>query len=186
MNTEDLNPKMDRNAISRTFRDFILEAPAEELPELSKAFGESSETLVEKGMSARECAFKEVQRLNRGETNLSTLRHGFTALLQLLCRRDGLDQQDLAQSARVDVDEICRIEADVHYTPSPRTIYQLEKVFNLPSGIFAKLAGVIRVSDEAVEKEVLEFATNAKSIGKLTAEERKLLNRFVKFLVERG
>jgi transcriptional regulator with XRE-family HTH domain len=186
MNNDDQNPKIDCNAISRAFRDFILEAPAEELPELSKAFGESSEALIEKAMGARKCALDEVRRIKREETDPSTLRHGFSTLLQLLCRRDGIDQQDLARSARVDVDEICRIETDIHHTPSPRTIYQLEKVFNLPSGIFAKLAGIIRFSNEAVEKEVLEFATNAKSIGKLTAEERKLLNSFVQFLAKRG
>jgi DNA-binding XRE family transcriptional regulator len=179
MNTNDRTPKIDRNAISRVLREFILEAPAEELPELSKACGESSEALLEKAMSARKCAFEQVQRANPERSSSSALRYGFRTLLQMLRRRDGLDERGLAQSANVDIDEICRIEVDDQYTPSPRTIYQLEKVFDLPSGILAKLAGVIRMSNEGVEREVLEFATNAKSMGKLNAEERKLLNQFV-------
>jgi hypothetical protein len=185
MNTNDRSPKIDRNAISRVLREFILEAPAEELPELSKAYGESSEALIEKAMSARKCAFEQVQQANAEESGSSALRCGFRTLLQMLCRRDGLDDRDLAHSANVDIEEICRIEVDDQYTPSPRTIYQLERVFNLPSGILAKLAGVIRMSNEAVEREVLEFATNAKSMGKLNAEEKKLLNRFVQFLAKR-
>jgi transcriptional regulator with XRE-family HTH domain len=192
----DPKPKMNCNDISRAFRDFILEAPDEELPELSEAFGESSEALLKKGKSARDRALSGMRQDGLQETGdsnqarqqvgIGALRHGFKTVLQLLCRRDGLDEQDLARSAKVDVNEICRIEADPNYMPSPRTIFQLEQVFRLPVGILAKLSGVVRFSDEAVEKEVLEFATSAKSIGKLTSEERKLLNSFVKFLADRG
>lgn len=186
MNTNDRPPKNDRTAISRVLREFILEAPAEELPELSKAGGESSEALRQKGLSARKWAFDQLQQANAEQSSPLVLRHGFRTLLQMLRRRDGLDERDLAESAKIDINEIFRIEVDDQYTPSPRTIYQLEKVFELPSGILAKLAGVIRMSNEAVEREVLEFATNAKSIGKLNAEERKLLNHFVQFLAKRG
>src|SRR5260370_159050 len=121
MNTNDRPPKNDRIAISRVLREFILEAPAEELPELSKACGESSEALRQKGLSARKWAFEQVQEANV-EQSPSALRHGFRALLQMLCRRDGLDQRDLAQSASIDIDEICRMEVDDGYTPNPRTI----------------------------------------------------------------
>jgi hypothetical protein len=35
-----------------------------------------------------------------------------------------------------------------------------------------------------MEERVMEFAANAKSMGKLSREERQLLNSFVKFLTE--
>ncbi len=114
------------------------------------------------------------------------LHKGLNSLLTMLRRRDNLDEAELASKANVDEAEIRRIEYDAAYLPSPRTIYNLEKAFSLPSGVLAKLSGAIMQQPLGMEERVLEFAANAKQMGKLSKEERHLLNAFLKFLAEQS
>jgi hypothetical protein len=50
--------------------------------------------------------------------------------------------------------------------------------------VLAKLSGAFIQRSPLLEEKVLEFAANAKSMGRLTNDERELLNAFVKFLTE--
>ena len=167
----------------RTMREMLLEAPPEEIEELAREAGFDSKSLAQTGRKLVESALHQAKCGGDGE-NILPLHKALNSLLVMLRRRDGLDENELAEKADVSAEEIRRIEYDPAYQPSPRTIYKLEKVFNLPSGVLAKLSGAIKHHSPQLEERGLEFAANAKSIGKLTREEHQLLSAFVKFLTE--
>ena len=101
----------------------------------------------------------------------------------MLRRREQLSADELAQEARVNASELRRIELDPTFDPNPRTIFQLEQYFKLSSRSLVVLSGAVHVDDD-VREEVVRFAAKSEDISGLTKKQRKLLNRFVKFLRE--
>ncbi len=172
-------------AIFRTMREILLEAPPGELSEIAKEAGLEAQQLAHTSRQLVEHAIKQSKQASVNEM-LLPLHKGLNLLLIMLRRRDGLDEDELARKANIDSQEIRRIEYDPEYLPSPRTIYKLEQAFSLPAGVLAKLSGAVKHRSPDLEERVLEFAANAKSIGRLTREEKQLLNQFVRFLTEQG
>jgi transcriptional regulator with XRE-family HTH domain len=185
-----MNQKKDR-AISRdhfhrTMRDLLLEAPPEELRDLAEEAGLDINELAKSGQSVVERAIQQNRQGSTQPENVVVLHKGLNTLLALLRRRDGLDESKLAEEADVDEVEIRRIEAQPGFVPTPRTIFKLEKQFGLPSGVLAKLSGAVKHHSPDLEEKALAFAANSRAIGKLTREEKKMLNEFIKFLTEKG
>jgi transcriptional regulator with XRE-family HTH domain len=174
----------DTDAISRAMREMLLEAPAAEFDALARELGLDTRDLSNTGRSVVSAAIAQHKQGRAKEANVILLHKGLNSLLIMLRRRDNLDETELALKANVDESEIRRIEFDSSYLPNPRTIYNLEKTFSLPSGVLAKLSGAIVHHSPVMEERVSEFAANAKSMGKLSKEEKQLLNAFVKFLTE--
>lgn len=179
------NTAMNTDDIFRTMREMLMEAPGEELAELAREADLDVTKLTKASREMTSLALRERKLINTKADSSILLHKGLNSLLVMLRRRDGLDEDELALKAGIDEAEIRRIEYDSEYMPSPRTIYKLEQAFALPGGVLAKLSGAIKHQSPALEERVLEFAANAKSIGKLTKAERELLNAFVKFLTDR-
>lgn len=175
-----------REHISRTMREMVLEASPEEVKDLVRDAGLDAQQLAKTGRSIAERALREYRQSLTQTENTSALYKSLHYLLVMLRRRDNLDEAELAQKAQIDESEVRRIELEPGYIPSPRTIYKLENQFSLPSGVLGKLTGAIKHHSPVFEERALEFAANAKSIGKLTREERQLLNEFIKFIKEKG
>jgi len=175
------NNNIKAEDILRAMRDMLIEASPEEVAELAREAGFNSKQLSQ---ASRRVVDQVTNQSNQGTTseNIILLHRGLSSLMVMLRRRDGLDEDELAQRANVDENEIRRIEYDPNYLPSPRTIYKLEQAFSLPGGVLAKLSGAIKHRSSELEERVQEFAANAKTIGKLTRAERDLLNAFVRFL----
>jgi transcriptional regulator with XRE-family HTH domain len=175
-------------SVSRALRDAILDADSDSLSETLSEFNIDAGELAATGKAAAKKALESVSESvdEVGETDASSesdgLHEALGVLLQLLRRRDNLSEEELADLAEVDPAEIRRIEFDRSYTPAPRTIYQLELTFKLPRKTLVKLSGLTRSHSADFKGEVLRFAAHSKSIQKITREERKLLNEFVKFL----
>ncbi len=185
-----MNQKKDRAITNehfhRTVRDLLSEAPPEEFRELAKEAGLDVDELAKCGKSIVERAIQQHRKNNSQPDNVIVLHKGLNTFLVLLRRRDGLDESQLAAKADVDEEEIRSIESQPGFVPNPRTIFKLEKQFDLPTGVLAKLCGAVKHNSPVLEERALAFAANSKSIGKLTREEKKLLNEFIKFLTERG
>jgi transcriptional regulator with XRE-family HTH domain len=173
--------------MSRAVRDCVIDSPAGELEMILTEAGVDAAELLKSGRAAvaRALAVSNAHSLqtDAGEEG-SDVRQGLSALLVMLRRRDGLSEDELAVRARVDAAEVRRIEYDPSYTPQPRTIYQIEQFFKLPKRSLVRLAGIQRQQPPELRDEVLRFAANSKSIQKLSREETKLLNQFVRFLGE--
>lgn len=177
---------ISREHFYRTMRDVLLEAPAEELRELARGAGLNADELAKEGRNIVEQAIQQNRRDTSQPENLIVLHKGLNTLLVMLRRRDGLDETKLAEKADVDEAEIRRIECQPGFIPHPRTIFKLEKQFGLPSGVLAKLSGAVKHNSPVLEEKAMAFAAHAQSIGKLTRDEKKLLNEFIKFLTEKG
>lgn len=173
---------VDDAMLRDTLADIVLEASKEELVE---ALGE--EEFVAEAERGRDLVLQALQKAGFGavaEDTALQLHQGLGTMLKLLKRRDGLSDAKLAEEARIDEEELRRITLDPIYEPSPRTIYRLEQFFDLPKRSIAILAGAVKVEDSAFTHDVVQFAAKSASIGRLTREERRHLNQFVKLLGE--
>lgn len=169
------------NATFRAMRELVIAADPESLTAAIQDAGIDPMDLARTGRAVVERALAHAAD-QTAPTEGSDLHEGLSALLQLLRRRDNLSYEQLAQRARVDPEEVKSIETDSTYTVRPRTIYQLEHFFKLPKRSLAKLAGMTRNQSSDFLEEVMRFAAHSKTMYKLTRDETRILNAFVKFL----
>jgi HTH-type transcriptional regulator, competence development regulator len=169
--------KHNRTKMNRVLRDMLLEASELELREALHGGPGDFDALAARGRAAAQRALASTE----DTADVQDLHRGLGALLQMLRRRDRVSVDQLAAQARVDADELRRIEVDAPFEPNPRTIYQLEQYFKLPARSLVILSGAVRV-DSDVRAEAVRFAASSKNMAELNRDERKLLNRFVKFL----
>lgn len=192
-----MNPKSRKIAegvraqnASRAIRDFILDASEDELREAFAAEGESVEAAAARSKAVIDRAFERVSsRDTKSPRDLQEtfdLHRGLGALIQLLRRRERLSDVDLAEKAGVGVEEIRKIESELTFIPEPRTIYQLEHFFKLPRRSLVLLSGSMRAQKADLREAAVRFAAHSKSIGKLTRDEKALLNQFVAFLKDKA
>ena len=171
--------KQNWSKMNRALRDCLLEASEDELREALAGTGQDFDSLAARGrLAAQEALAKPADA-----ADVQDLHRGLGTILQMLRRRDGLSVDKLAQEARVNASELRRIERDPMFDPNPRTIFQLEQHFKLPSRSLVLLSGAVHVADD-VRDEAVRFAARSEDISRLTRGQRKLLNRFVKFLRE--
>jgi len=111
-----------------------------------------------------------------------TLRYAFQIVLQDLRRARGLTVDDLAQQSGIDRNEIVNMERNNGYQPPPRTLHNLSQFYGIPTRRLAALVGVIQEVPPDIRQSASRFAAQSESFAKLTREERKVLDEFVKFL----
>ncbi|WP_457108660.1 helix-turn-helix domain-containing protein [Methylobacterium sp. P5_C11] len=114
------------------------------------------------------------------------LKVAFGVLVRQLRRRDGVTIYELSQRARVDEDEVRKIEHDPSHKPRPRTVHQLAAVFKVPERAMMKLSGATITHDAALQDEAFKFAARSDDMSKLSSAEQKALRDFIKFLAQHG
>lgn len=114
------------------------------------------------------------------------LTEAFGVLVRQLRRRQQWTVDQLAQKARVDIEDLRAIERDPHYRPRPRVVHQLAGVFKIPERPLMKLSGATVTHDQDFEEEAMRFAAKSDDLSKLTREEQKALNDYVKYLAEQA
>jgi len=92
----------------------------------------------------------------------------------------GIDQ--FAEKSGIDRGDVIAMERHPGYKPSPLVIHRLSKFYDIPQKNLAFLAGAIKDLPPEIEAEASRFAAQSESFSKLTEEERKTLDEFVKFL----
>jgi len=119
------------------------------------------------------------------ETMKDESRVAFGRFINLMRRKQGLSIEKLAKDADVDIGEIMSMEEDVHYTPEPRTIYQLATVFHVSQGRLMELSGLMQPKDVQFVEEAVRYAARSESIEALTAEEQAALDGLISVLSEK-
>lgn len=114
------------------------------------------------------------------------LKHAFGVLVRQLRRRDRMTLEDLAQRARVDIEDLRQIEQDPHFKPRPRIVHQLAQVFRVPERGLLRMSGATTEQDEQFVEEAYRFAAKSDDLSKLSREEQRLLNEFVRFLSQQN
>ena len=79
-------------------------------------------------------------------------------------------------------EELVELERDSAYRPTPLMLHKLSRFFQIPQRKLALLAGAIKDIPAAFCQQASSFAAQSESFSKLTNDERKLLDEFVKFL----
>ena len=116
------------------------------------------------------------------DPEVGTLQYVFRAVLQDLRRAEGLTVNELAKRTGIDYNEIIAMERRDGYRPPPRTLYKLSQFYKIPTQRLAALAGAIREVPSDIRESASRFAAQSESFAKLTREEKKVLDEFVKFL----
>jgi transcriptional regulator with XRE-family HTH domain len=166
--------------MTRAVREILLEATEEELRDALAEAGQDLASLASRGRAAAERALGG--RCDETAQILG-LHRGLGSLVHMLRRRAKLSVEELAARARIDVSELRGIELDPSIDPNPRTMYQLEEYFDLPARSLIILSGAVQVAND-VREEAVRFAASSQGISNLSREEKRLLNRFVRFLEE--
>lgn len=128
-----------------------------------------------------------------GKAGGAILRHGteteaaprgivLAALLRQLRRRDDMDVSRLAAELRVPEDELRAIEADQGFVPKPRTIHQIARYYKISARALLKLSPAAAERDPNLDEVAVRFAASSESLSKLSRDERKKLNEFIKVL----
>ena len=99
-----------------------------------------------------------------------------------LRRRDDMDVSRLAAELRVPEDELRAIEADQGFVPKPRTIHQIARYYKISARALLKLSPAAAERDPNLDEVAVRFAASSESLSKLSRDERKKLNEFIKVL----
>jgi transcriptional regulator with XRE-family HTH domain len=108
----------------------------------------------------------------------------FGRLIQLSRRSRGWSIEELSTRARVEVNELVRIEKDPHFVPGPRTVYQLANLLGFRNDRLLQLSGNTKLRDRQLGEGAVRFAARSESVEALNAAEQNALQEFVKYLSE--
>jgi transcriptional regulator with XRE-family HTH domain len=117
-----------------------------------------------------------------GRQSAAVLGH----LLRQLRRRDKLELSRLSAEVRVPEPELRALEEGNASTLRPRTLHQLATFYRISAQALLALSPFAARRDSQLDDAAVRFATNSDDISKLTPEERKSLNEFVKYLSDYG
>ena len=114
------------------------------------------------------------------DPDVAASRRAFLLFLRMLRRREGLSVDELAKRSGIDRTELSAIEWNNGYRPTPLTLHKLGEFYCIPQRRLAALAGAVR--DDSVSEQASRFAAQSESFAKLTREERRVVDEFMKFL----
>jgi transcriptional regulator with XRE-family HTH domain len=112
----------------------------------------------------------------------SAIRYAFMEVVRRLRLYHGYSLESLAKTLEVSRDEAVALERDPHYKPTPLLIYRLSNLYQIPQARLAVLAGAVSNVSPDVRERASRFAAKSESFARLTREERKTLDEFVRFL----
>lgn len=116
------------------------------------------------------------------DPNSESLRHAFQLAVRKLRMLRGFSVEDLAKELDVAPEEILSLERDFSYRPPPLILYRLSKAFDVPQTSLNVLAGATTDAPPGLNEQASRFAAQSESFERLTREEKKILDEFVKFL----
>ena len=113
---------------------------------------------------------------------IGTMRLAFQEVARGLRKDKGLGISEFSKRLGIDREDVIAMERHPKYKPSPLVIHRLSKFHDIPQKKMAILAGAIKDMPHRMEEETSRFAAQSESFSKLTDEERKTLDEFVRFL----
>jgi transcriptional regulator with XRE-family HTH domain len=109
-------------------------------------------------------------------------RFVFQEVVRGLRKNKSLSIDKFAKKSGIDREDVIAMERNPGYKPSPLDIHILSKFYKIPHRKLAILAGAIKEMPPKLQTEASKFAAQSESFSKLTDEERRTLDEFVKFL----
>jgi HTH-type transcriptional regulator, competence development regulator len=112
------------------------------------------------------------------------IRFAFSTLISYRRRALRMTMEDVAQRARVELDELLEIEENSCYVPEVRTVHRLADLLKLPIPQLLVLSGNAKAATAELTEAAVRFAARSRAVEKLNPEQSDALNEFVKVLVE--
>jgi transcriptional regulator with XRE-family HTH domain len=116
------------------------------------------------------------------DPKIGTLRYAFQMLLQDMRKAKGLTVSELSKQTGIDQTEIIAMERRDGYKPAPLTLDKLSRFYGVSHKQLATLAGAFGESPPDIVESASRFAAQSESFVKLTNEEQKALDEFMKVL----
>jgi transcriptional regulator with XRE-family HTH domain len=116
------------------------------------------------------------------DPEMQTVRVAFREVIRGLRKEKSLTVEQLARKIEFPAQELAELERDCTYRPTPLLLHKLSRFFEIPQRKLAALAGAITDVPVAFRQKASSFAANSDSFSKLTPEEKKVLDEFVRFL----
>lgn len=111
-------------------------------------------------------------------------RSAFVRLLQLARRERGLSWEQFAVKVGVPLEELVTVELDESFIPKPRTVFNLARFLRISEKKLMALSGLLIPKDAAFNEEAVLFAARSESVEKLSPEEHRALEEYIRFLSE--
>lgn len=111
-----------------------------------------------------------------------TMRFVFQEVVKGLRRKLGLKVDQFANKIGIGKNDVLAMERNVTYLPTPLVLQKLSKFYGISQRKLAVLAGAIKDVTPEFSEETSRFAAKSESFSKLTEEEKRTLDEFVKFL----
>jgi transcriptional regulator with XRE-family HTH domain len=111
-------------------------------------------------------------------------RFAFSTLISYRRRALRMTMEDVAQKAKVELDELLQIEENSSYVPEVRTVHKLADLLKLPIPQLLVLSGNARAANAELTEAAVRFAARSRAVEKLNQDQNDALNEFVKVLVE--
>ncbi len=118
------------------------------------------------------------------DPEIENVRFAFREVIRGMRKQRGLSIEQLARKIDFPAEELAEIERDCTCRPTPLALHKLSRFFEIPQKKLAVLAGAITEIPSSLRQRASSFAANSDSFSKLTNEEKKLLDEFVRFLRE--
>jgi transcriptional regulator with XRE-family HTH domain len=119
---------------------------------------------------------------NTNDQGIEMVRYVFREVVRGLRRRKGLTVDQLATELDLDKGEIVAMERNPGYRPSPLALYKLSRFYGVPQQRLAALAGAVSEISDNLREQASRFAAKSDSFSKLTPDEKRELDAFVKLL----
>jgi transcriptional regulator with XRE-family HTH domain len=116
------------------------------------------------------------------QREIETVRLAFREVIRGMRKEQGLSLEQLGRKIDASTEELAELEQDSTCRPTPLILHKLSRFFEIPQRKLALLAGAIKDIPIAFCQQASSFAAQSESFSRLTSEERKLLDEFVKFL----
>lgn len=111
-----------------------------------------------------------------------TVRMAFREVLRKLRLDRGFTVEQAASRLGVSPKEVLSLEQSGSYRPSPLLLHKISSLYDIPQQRLAVLAGAVREVPDEMREQASRFAAMSESFSKLTPEEKRQLDAFVKFL----
>ena len=121
-------------------------------------------------------------KMGEKDKDTNVMRFVFQEVVRGLRKQKGLKIDQFAKRVGIERDEVVALERDVDYRPTPLILYKLSDFHKVSQRKLAVLAGAVKDVSIDMRKEASRFAAQSESFTKLTDEEKRTLDEFVKFL----
>lgn len=110
------------------------------------------------------------------------LHYTFQKLMYLCRLRRGWTVEKAAKELGLEASDVYALERSENYKPTPFVLFRLSLAYDIPQEKLAVLVGAFKHVPNELMKEASRFVAQSDSFDKITNEEKKLVDGFIKIL----